>query len=221
MRPTHLQPIIRHDPESGERVASLMQWGLVPPWSKTGKMEWSALNARCETIATLRSFKVPFQKRRCLIPADAWNERQEGNDPKAKKQPWRLSIPGRPLLAMPGLWEGWQRPDGTWLQTYTMATCAPADSIAYIHDRMPVVLPTDEAEARWLDPAASPDALQALLVPYAGPIAAHRETVDVSNHRTPQGERFAWPLGVDGEPKRPADWDDWGTRAEAEIAGSV
>lgn len=215
IRPTHLQPIIRLDPDSGQRVMSLMQWGLIPSWSKTGKMEHSTLNARSETIAEKASFKTAFRKRRCLVPADAWYERQEGNDPKAKKQPWRLSIRGQPLFAMPGLWEGWQRPDGTWLHTYTIATCEPAESISYIHDRMPVILPSEAAAERWLDPTTTVEELKALLVPYAGQIDAHRVTVDVSNHRTPQGEHFAWPLDADGKPVRPADWDSWEARAEA------
>jgi putative SOS response-associated peptidase YedK len=209
VRPTHLQPIIRRDHETGERVMSLMQWGLVPSWSKTGKMEWSALNARSETVATKPTFKAAFQKRRCLVPADAWYERQEGNDPKAKKQPWRLSLPDKPIIAMPGLWEGWQKPDGTWLHTYTIVTCEPAESIAFIHDRMPVIFRTEEEQRIWLDPESTPEQLQALLVPYKGKIAAHRVTVDVSNHRTPQGEHFAWPLNADGQPARPKGWEKW------------
>ena len=41
---------------------------------------------------------------------------------------------------------------------FTILTRAPADSIAFIHDRMPVILP-DEAKADWLNPKYAADDL--------------------------------------------------------------
>ena len=54
-----------------ERSLSLLQWGLIPSWSKepTG-----FINARAETLEEKPSFMESFLKRRCLIPADGFYE---------------------------------------------------------------------------------------------------------------------------------------------------
>ena len=46
------------------REAKLLQWGLIPFWSKEPK---GIINARVETIAEKASFNESFQKRRCLF----------------------------------------------------------------------------------------------------------------------------------------------------------
>ncbi len=59
-------------------------------------------------------------------------------------------------MACAGVWEGWKQPDGDWLRTYSIITCAAAGRQALLHERMPVILPR-EAWEDWLtgeDPAA-------------------------------------------------------------------
>jgi transposase len=41
-----IQPIVRLDRDTGERVLALTKWGLVPYWSKTPKANFSSINAR-------------------------------------------------------------------------------------------------------------------------------------------------------------------------------
>src|SRR5262249_50596570 len=53
------------------REARMLQWGLIPFWSKEPK---GIINARVETIAEKASFNESFQKRRCLIFADGFYE---------------------------------------------------------------------------------------------------------------------------------------------------
>jgi putative SOS response-associated peptidase YedK len=36
--PQSMQPVVRLDPDTGERELAIMRWGLVPYWSKTVKM---------------------------------------------------------------------------------------------------------------------------------------------------------------------------------------
>jgi putative SOS response-associated peptidase YedK len=43
----------------------------------------------------------------------------------------------------------------------------PNDVVRELHNRMPVILKTDDY-GQWLDPAQPADALQGLLVPFAG-----------------------------------------------------
>ena len=65
-------------------------------------------------------------------------------------------------MAVAGLWEGWQKPDRTWLRSYSVITCAAAGRQALLHPRMPVVLPPEDWPA-WLGEISSePDAIQRL-----------------------------------------------------------
>ncbi len=52
----------------------LMRWGLIPPWAKDEKIGDDLINARAETISEKISFKKPFSRQRCLIPADGFYE---------------------------------------------------------------------------------------------------------------------------------------------------
>ena len=74
--PTTFQPVIRNDKESGERELVLMRWGLVPFFTKqlSDVKGISTINARSEGIETSRTWRTPFQKRRCLVPTDGYYE---------------------------------------------------------------------------------------------------------------------------------------------------
>ena len=73
---------------------------------------------------------------------------------------------------MAGLWSTWRdkaaRPDAGptgWLHSCTVVTTAANDTMAAIHDRMPVILPASAWET-WLDPTNEDlAALGQLLVP--------------------------------------------------------
>jgi len=75
--PTTFQPIIRNDKETGERELVLMRWGLVPFFTKklSDVKGISRINARAEGIEKSRTWRTPFQKRRCLVLADGYFER--------------------------------------------------------------------------------------------------------------------------------------------------
>lgn len=61
--------------QSGEEPhAVLLQWRLIPSWSKEAK---GFINARAETLEDKPSFKESFQRRRCLIPADGFYVEEE------------------------------------------------------------------------------------------------------------------------------------------------
>ena len=50
--PQTFQPVVRLDPESGERELTFMRWGLMPFWSKDGTAAFNTINAKAETVAT-------------------------------------------------------------------------------------------------------------------------------------------------------------------------
>ena len=144
------------------RIITLLRWGLVPSWAKDPAMGARLANARAETAADKPSFRAPFRRSRCLIPADGFYEWQAR--PGAAKQPYAIRAADGAPLAFAGLWDRWQGPDGA-LDTCTILTTTANALMAPIHDRMPVLLAPGDYAA-WLDPAAQPDRLKALLRPY-------------------------------------------------------
>jgi len=159
--PTQEGLVVRRHPESGARHLDVLRWGLVPRWSKDATGAARMMNARGESVAEKPAFRDAFAKRRCLVPMDGFYEwRTEGK----AKQPFACALRSGEPMACAGLWEGWKQADGEWLRTYTIITCAAAGRQALLHERMPVILPR-EAWDPWLDQAAEPAALAALLRP--------------------------------------------------------
>jgi hypothetical protein len=74
--PSTFQPIIRPDPETGERSLVQMRWGLIPAKiaDPDGFKIYTTSNARSETILHKPIWKGPFLQSRCLIPIDGFYE---------------------------------------------------------------------------------------------------------------------------------------------------
>jgi putative SOS response-associated peptidase YedK len=146
--PTQDVPVIRQDATAPIRRASLMRWGLVPHWSKDPTASARMINARAETVAEKPAFQKSLERRRCLIPADGFYEWQRNTK---SKQPFCFEVGEREPFAFAGLWDRWLAPDGTFLETCTILTTTPNRLLADVHDRMPVILPSENYDL-WLDP---------------------------------------------------------------------
>ena len=72
--PSTIQPVVRQDRDSGEREMVAMRWGLVPHFAKSPAefKGFSTINAKAETLLSRAIWRVPFHRRRCLIPADGF-----------------------------------------------------------------------------------------------------------------------------------------------------
>jgi putative SOS response-associated peptidase YedK len=144
--PTQSAMVVRRHPETGERHLDLLQWGLLPNWSKEPEKAQRPINARAETVATSGLFRGAFNARRCIVPADAFYEWKavEGG-----KQPYAIARQDGQPIAFAGLWEGFRWPDGTITRSYTIITTNANSDVAELHSRMPVILePADWAS--WL-----------------------------------------------------------------------
>jgi putative SOS response-associated peptidase YedK len=151
--------IARSHPETKTITLDLIRWGLLPSWAKDRKMAWKLINARAETVATASAFKKAFEKRRCLVPVDAFFEwKKVGKE----KRPYMIAMKDGEAFTLAGLWENWKDADtGEWIRTFTIVTTEANELVAKLHDRMPVVIAPEDRE-RWLkgpDPAG-------LLKPY-------------------------------------------------------
>jgi putative SOS response-associated peptidase YedK len=151
---------IRLSPD-GKRVLHLLRWGLVPHWAKDPGIGRRLNNARGESAAEKPSFRDAFRRRRCLVPADGFFEwKAEGK----AKQPYYISLRSGEPLAMAGLWETWQAPDGTLLRSCCIITTGPNAVMEPIHDRMPVIVLPE----RWRDWLTAPaEAIRDLVAPIA------------------------------------------------------
>ncbi|MEM8964154.1 MAG: SOS response-associated peptidase [Acidobacteriota bacterium] len=161
--PTQSLPVVRATKSGDGRELAYLRWGLVPSWAKDEKIGNRMINARSETAAEKPSFRSAMKRRRCLIPTDGFYEwKKEGS----VKQPYHIHRADRRPFVFAGLWERWSRGEQP-LDTFTILTTSPNPFMASLHDRMPVILPT-ETWNRWLDPAIEGKDLGDLLVPYPG-----------------------------------------------------
>ena len=160
----NFQPVVRLDPETGERELTVMRWGLVPFWSKDGAAAFNTINAKAETVATSPAYREPWKRRRCLVPAD-WFYEWKKIDEKTK-QHYALAMEDDGLFAFAGLWDTWKhKATGQELQTYTILTTDPNELLKRIHNRMPVIVARKEYE-RWMAPAEPSHLPVDLLRPY-------------------------------------------------------
>jgi len=152
-------PIVRQN-SAGERVLTEMRWGLVPRWAKDPSIGAKLINARGEGIADKPAFKMAFERRRCLLPADGF---YEWKMVKGGKQPYLVASRSGMPLGLAGLYERWLAPDGEVLDTCTVITTDANDLRRDVHGRMPVIIAPQDY-ARWLDRSAS--TVADLVAPY-------------------------------------------------------
>jgi putative SOS response-associated peptidase YedK len=176
--PTTFQPIIRLSRDSGEREMALLRWGMVPYFATSLKefKGMTTFNARAESVATSATWREPFKRRRCLIPADGFYEWAEKavetqrlgarakTASKSGKQPFAITLgrgegdgtAGGGMMAIAGLWDAWKEPKKSpqevdrWLQSFAMVTTEANELMSTIHTRMPVILHERDWE-EWLD----------------------------------------------------------------------
>jgi putative SOS response-associated peptidase YedK len=198
----------------GERRLAAMRWGLVPFWADDPKIGNRLINARCESVAEKNAFRHAFRKHRCIIPADGFYEWKVVPGQKAK-QPYFIHRPDAEPFAFAGLWEVWRPREASTAQEATTAevlhSCTiltgPAnESMAPIHDRMPVMLPPSAWETWLAEDQQDPDLLGKFLVP-APPqlITFHAVSTEVNNPRN-KGSHLVdeVPLVASGTAESPA-----------------
>jgi putative SOS response-associated peptidase YedK len=148
--------------EAQKRLVTWMRWGLVPSWAKDISIGVKLINARAETLTEKPSFRVALQRRRCLILADGFYEWQRLDGKDMPSIPYYFHRSDKKPFAFAGLWDSWNPPDGSQLNTCTIITTAANSKVAPVHDRMPVIL-TGQQLWQWLSPNPA-GVLQQLLI---------------------------------------------------------
>lgn len=177
--PATFQPVIRLNRDTGEREIAMMRWGLMPYFAKSAAefKGFSTINAKAESVTEKALWRGPFQKRRCLIPADGFYEWQTVDappDPSGKpgkklkqiKKPFAYTLRNNEPFAFAGLWDAWRDPgSGQWLQTFAVITTTANELTGEVHDRMPVILRSPDYD-RWLERGEAHQPPVDLLRPY-------------------------------------------------------
>lgn len=116
-----------------------MRWGYSFPGGRP------VINARAETAAEKPLFRDGMRQRRCLIPASSYFEweRREG-----QKTKYAIRPAGAEMLYLAGIYH-LENHDGAVIPSFAILTRSAAPEIAFIHDRMPAILPPDCARD-WL-----------------------------------------------------------------------
>jgi len=193
--PSQSLPVIADDARG---TIATKEWGFVPPWAED-RSDFGFINARSETLTEKSTFREAFAKEsrdgfrmgRCVVPTDGfyeWVEKDGG------KQPYRVAFPEDRPFAMAGLWAQWQ-PPGTQtgldafagggettepetVETFTIVTTEPNDTVADLHHRMGVIL--DDADVdEWL--TADTERAAELLTPYEGEMRAYPVSTAVNS----------------------------------------
>jgi putative SOS response-associated peptidase YedK len=141
---------------------------------------FSTINARAETVAKSTTYREPFKKCRCLVPASGFYEWKK-LDAK-NKQPFAFDLTNGKMMAFAGLWDPWKDPaNGQWLQSYTIITTDANELMAPVHDRMPVILHPSDFN-RWLSREVTDRPPIDLLRPFpADEMEAFEVSKDVGN----------------------------------------
>jgi putative SOS response-associated peptidase YedK len=186
--PTQQVPIVRLAGNDGAREIAQVRWGLIPFWAKDAAIGSKMINARAEGIAEKPAFRAALKSRRCLVLADGFYEWQAT---PGRKVPWRITLKDGEPFAFAGLWERWEKaPDGVPVESCTIVTTSANPLLRPLHDRMPVILATDDYPA-WLGEDAA-RAVTELLRPYpSGAMRAYRVSTAVNSVRNDGPECIA------------------------------
>lgn len=181
--PTQDFAVCRLDSD-GDRVISLLRWGLIPFWATDKSIGSRLINARAETVHSKPSFRNAFRSKRCLVPASGWFEWVRAG---TKKQPFYIcGAEGKPA-SFAAIWESWDK-EGEPIETFSILTTTASTQLSNLHHRQPVVVSPLRFD-EWLDPSSNINALQELVNdPNEGPYKYHAVSTRVNNVRNNSGD---------------------------------
>ncbi|KAB1661103.1 SOS response-associated peptidase [Pseudoclavibacter sp. CFCC 13796] len=182
LKPTQSALVVADGDKDGIRRLTPARWSLVPPWSKELKLRFPTFNARIETAGQKPTFRASMKRRRCIFPVDGYYEWETVG---RSKRPYLVhaDLQATPF-ALAGLYSWWRdtsagelcasvasgAPDAAtdaavepgahgdgWVLTATVLTQAAAPGLAWLHDRMPVMLDSSAGGRGLLDAWLAPD----------------------------------------------------------------
>jgi putative SOS response-associated peptidase YedK len=149
--PGHMAPIIKQSAD-GERELVLRSWGFV--LLRDGYAPKRVTNTRDDKVQT-KFWKDSFVNRRCLVPATAFCEPDEGKPARWHWFALKADEP-RPLFAFAGIYRQWKGPikkagPNVDIEVFSFMTTLPNALTSTInHERSPVLLTSEAEYGAWL-----------------------------------------------------------------------
>ena len=157
---TQFSPVLLD--EEGRQHFEYYRWGLIPFWAKDPAIGYKTINAKAETVAEKPSFREAFKRRRCIVPVSGFYEWKKAGK---TKHPFNIFQREKQILSLPGLYEQWKAPNGELLKTFTIITVPANNFVQPLHDRMPAIFTSPDAEQSWLSHDTDSNHLKHLLRP--------------------------------------------------------
>ena len=142
--------------EDGRLKLAAMYWQLIHYWEQEFKSRYTCFNTRADSLEKPHNRELLISKR-CVLPAVSFFEnRQTGGQTLKPRQVYEISLPGRRLMALGGIYSVWANPKDKKDKrlSCSIITVEPNPTVAEIHNRMPLIFPADQV-SRWLDPGVA------------------------------------------------------------------
>lgn len=132
--PTNTVPILYA--MDGEIKPELSTWGF----PRFGSSKGVIINARSETAEERPMFRTSLHNRRCAVPSTGFFEWTQSGE----KKKYKFNLPENNILYMAGIYNEFKGEN-----RFTILTAGANNSIADVHNRMPVILPGKLSE-EWI-----------------------------------------------------------------------
>ena len=123
--------VIRRNHHTGQMSLDPLRWGLIPHFCGDPRGGRKPINAKCETVNQLPTFREAYARRRCVLPVDGFFEWKAI---KGKvKQPYAIAMRDGYPFGIGGLWENWKDPiSGEWIRTFAIIITDANELVAEI-----------------------------------------------------------------------------------------
>lgn len=171
--PSEYLPIVRNNPECGDKELVMARWGILPVWTTEPKKVKPYFNTRADNLKPTNKVFWDSRDRHCLVPAGGFYEWSEHD-----KQPYFIRTEPPDVFYIAGLWRRWKS-DQDVIDSFSVITTRPHSVLADIHHRSPVILKSAQQD-KWLstDYASGKD----LLGVYDGALSKHKVDPKVVNN---------------------------------------
>jgi len=171
---------------------SFYRWGFLAAWVKqTNDLPQGHINARLESLAEKPSFKLAYERQRCLIPASGYFEWCTFN---GKKQPFYIRLKTAPLMAFAGIWSAWRSSQhAEILFSCAIITIAAPLFLQKYHPRTPAII-SPEKYQDWLEKREGTGDVASLLLDLTPENTWRFPVSPRVNHAAFEGEQCIQPL---------------------------
>lgn len=133
------------------------QWGFDPvSFGPNNRKGQTIINARSETALQLPSFRGPLcerpESRRCVIPSTGFYEWYKQPGPgKTEREPFLCRLGNNENAMMAGIYDIQTSEQADYTSSFVILTAAASNGFAWLHDRQPCLLSSEDEINGWLD----------------------------------------------------------------------